>query len=407
LQNEINYITSPSRGQYLRIETIGRKSGKPHQVIVRYVVYGAKVVIFPMRGKIIHQHWVMNIGREPRVKLYLDDKVLSGSAKIQRISGTDDPILPVFTRKYGSDIVTRYYKGQHNYIEILLDADYTPIASDDLVYGDLEAAFDGVAIDYDHHIFGNAINTWLRNVSVGLLTSTFKPGDNVIEIGCGTGTETLALAKRGIKVTACDVSSRMLEVLTKKARAAGLSDNITPIHTKSSLDLERTVKAAIGGLQLDGGYSTYGAINTEPNLRPMFRALNALLKQDSRLILGVWNKYCLYEIAGYSMRLKPNLAFARFRNPVPVGKSRFCVASNAYSVHSLDKFLNPYFALEKLYGVVITLPPSNLVKYSPKGMMLRFCEKLDWQLGSVFPLNRLGDHFLALYRSKGDVDSLK
>ena len=96
----------------------------------------------------------------------------------------------------------------------------------------LEAAFDAVAKDYDRHIFGNPINTWLRNVSVAVMSQLFKPGDTVLEVGCGTGTETLSLAKRGIRVVATDISSKMVNVLNAKAKESGVSDNVIGVHSR-------------------------------------------------------------------------------------------------------------------------------------------------------------------------------
>jgi deazaflavin-dependent oxidoreductase (nitroreductase family) len=390
---------SSSSGQYIRIETVGRKSGKLHQVIARFIAFRDRLIIFPMRGERIKQQWVQNLLANPEVRIFMDDKVWRGKASLQRISGLNDPLLPIFTRKYGRDTVGRYYKGQLNYVEVRLDSEeYQNISGDDLIYGDLEAAFDGIAEHYDGHIFGNVMNTWLRDVSVRLMENTFQPPQRIIEIGCGTGTETLELAKRGINVIACDVSSRMLDVLRRKASDAGLAKNITLVHVKPSQNLEDAVRREIGNLSLEGAYSTYGAINTEPNLPKMFLELNSLLKKDSPLVLGVWNKYCMTEMFGYLLRLKPSLAFARLRNPVPVGRSRFCVASNAYSVRSLEAWVRPYFRLSKVYGVVVFLPPSNLVKYLPKGKLLKILESFDYRIGRAFPFNRLGDHFLAVYK---------
>jgi hypothetical protein len=92
---------------------------------------------------------------------------------------------------------------------------------------------------------------------------------------------------------------------------------------------------------------------------------------------------------------------ARLRNPVPVGKSRFCVASDAYSVGSLDKFISPYFHLKEVFGVEIFLPPSNLTRYLPPSPLLGLLERLDVAIEASFPWNRLGDHFLGIYSRTG------
>ena len=123
-------------------------------------------------------------------------------------------------------------QGPTLYVEISLKKDVGSIGYDEVIYGDLEAAFDSVATDYDHHIFDNPINTWLRNVSIGMMAQIFEPGQTVLEVGCGTGTETLSLARKGVRVIASDISQKMLDVLSRKASAAGLSGRIVPVHCR-------------------------------------------------------------------------------------------------------------------------------------------------------------------------------
>jgi SAM-dependent methyltransferase len=230
------------------------------------------------------------------------------------------------------------------------------------------------------------------------MSHLFNPGDTIVEIGCGTGTETLSLAKRGIKVVATDISGKMVEVLNAKAKELGVSENVIGVHSRP-VDLKEEMKKR-GLSKVDGAYSTYGAINTEPRLEETIRVLHDILLEGAPLVLGVWNKYCLYEMFGYTFKLKPSLAFARFRNPVPLGKSRFCVATNAFSVASLGKIVTPYFELQKVYGVVITLPPSNLTKFLPPRKLFGLWKSFDFNLGKTFPMNHLGDHFLAVYRRR-------
>ena len=365
-------------------------------MLLRYIVANDSIVVFPLNTG--NQDWVRNVVQNPLVHVYSENGDTLGTAKLKEISGVRDPLLPVFTRKYGRETVNRWYKGQRLYVQIAITRQLGSIHYDDLVYGDLEAAFDSVAEDYDRHIFGNPVNTWLRNVSIGVMSNVFRAGSTVLEIGCGTGTETLSLARRGVKVIASDISQKMLDVLMRKAGSAGLNDSVIPLHCRP-VQLVSKLRE-LGLTSLDGVYSTYGAVNTEPNLTPMIQGVHDVLKEDAPMILGVWNKYCLYEIVGYSLKLNPSMAFARLRNPVPLGKSRFCVATNAFSVSSLRKTLSPWFSIEQLLGVVITIPPSNLTKYAPRGRLLRALKSLDLNFGRTFPGNRIGDHFLAVCRRK-------
>lgn len=56
-----------------------------------------------------------------------------------------------------------------------------------------------------------------------------KPGDRVLDIGCGTGTLALRLLRRGACVTGIDMSAFMLDTARKKAQQVALDDRLVLI----------------------------------------------------------------------------------------------------------------------------------------------------------------------------------
>jgi 2-polyprenyl-3-methyl-5-hydroxy-6-metoxy-1,4-benzoquinol methylase len=58
------------------------------------------------------------------------------------------------------------------------------------------------------------------------IAAMVKPGDRVLDIGCGTGTLALRLLRRGAHVTGLDMSEHMIRVARKYADREGLGANL-------------------------------------------------------------------------------------------------------------------------------------------------------------------------------------
>jgi ubiquinone/menaquinone biosynthesis C-methylase UbiE len=58
------------------------------------------------------------------------------------------------------------------------------------------------------------------------LMSHIKRGQNVLDIGCGTGSLTLRAAKKGAKVKGIDINPQMLEIAQKQVNEANLAQNV-------------------------------------------------------------------------------------------------------------------------------------------------------------------------------------
>lgn len=54
--------------------------------------------------------------------------------------------------------------------------------------------------------------------------AALRPGETVIDMGCAVGTLAIPAAQAGHRVTACDLSGKMLELLGERAREAGVQE---------------------------------------------------------------------------------------------------------------------------------------------------------------------------------------
>lgn len=338
--------------------------------------------------------WPVELLRRGTADLALPTRIARGTPQLVSEEGERARILSLFRAKYGPERFARWYDHPARVLRVALDSnsrDDGPGSEHYYVW--LQAEFDNVASEYDHHITGNRMNRLLRNRSLAWLEPRFSRARRLLEIGCGSGMETLPLLRAGHEIVAVDISEQMLATVRSKAEEAGLSSRLYTCHLRAR-DLSQLV-ADLGSASLDGAYSTYGALNCEPDLGPVAAALQQLLKPGAPFVAGVYNRWCLFEIAGYGASLQTGRAFGRRRNPVPVGSSRFCVDVYAYSVADFQRLFRSGFCVEKIEGVPVMLPPSDLVGYAEK--FSRHFERLaDWdaRIGTRWPFNRLGDHFL-------------
>jgi ubiquinone/menaquinone biosynthesis C-methylase UbiE len=75
-------------------------------------------------------------------------------------------------------------------------------------------------------VWSRRVNSWdhhtpagLEKVTAAVLSAvTVRPGDQVVDLGCGTGQLSLPLADRGARVLAVDVSPPMVQRLEERAR---------------------------------------------------------------------------------------------------------------------------------------------------------------------------------------------
>jgi SAM-dependent methyltransferase len=118
------------------------------------------------------------------------------------------------------------------------------------------ASFDAVAARYDETFTSSKIGQAQRVAVWTELGKTFRPGERVLEIGCGTGIDACFLAERGVQIVACDPSAEMIRVLRRRLEHPALR-NLVEAHVLGAEDITRLQPAEL----FDGAFSNFGAIN--------------------------------------------------------------------------------------------------------------------------------------------------
>jgi len=86
-----------SRRQTLRLTHYGRKTGKPYQVTIWFMVEGEKVWLATANK---NRQWVKNVQKTPHVILKIGDETFEGEARFLTDPGERDRVLAMVRRKY-------------------------------------------------------------------------------------------------------------------------------------------------------------------------------------------------------------------------------------------------------------------------------------------------------------------
>ena len=153
-------------------------------------------------------------------------------------------------------------------------------------YGPLAPVYDRFTSDIRYEDFADFYEKVFKDRGRSVRT--------LLDVGCGTGTLTALMAKRGYELIAADASSDMLCIAQEKF--AELTDVIPPLflcQTMTELDLYGTVDAAVSCLD---------SINyLEPsNLPELFRLLHLFIEPGGLLIFDINSPERLRSLDGFT-----------------------------------------------------------------------------------------------------------
>jgi len=265
------------------------------------------------------------------------------------------------------------------------------------------AAFDRVADTYDLEARANPSMRYMRAISLATLQNAFGANQRVLEIGCGTGEEAITLARAGVRVVATDPAAGMLAVTERRLREEGLQDQVQT-RQLSAAELGMLLWE-YGEQSFDGCYSSFGALNGEPTLRPVGVALAALVRPGGMFVASVMNRFHLFETAWYAGHGRLATAARRWRGPVhaSVGAgSGETMQTWYYTPGDVARALAPHFEVTHCRALPFLLPPPYLASLWNKHP--RFWERMalvEEKLAPRWPFRTMGDHFLIVLRRLG------
>ena len=259
------------------------------------------------------------------------------------------------------------------------------------------AAFDAIASRYDD-MFSAAANPLIAMMRARVFRAVDRHLDapsTVLELGCGTGEDALALVERGHRVVACDPAPSMIETARAKVAAAGRRDAVEFIHGPIEEIADRWPAR---GQAVDGVFSNFAPLNCEPSLAPLRLLLERALRRGGRVIAVVLPQICPLEVALFMARAQPRTALRRFRREAIADVEGRRFAMKYYGAADFDRALGPGFRRIETRSLGLVLPPlalGNALGAVPG--LLAVLGALEDRLAGLPGLRRMGDHVLFVY----------
>jgi SAM-dependent methyltransferase len=395
---------------YLRLETKGRRTNLPHIVELRYVWEGG--FYFVLAGS-ARSDWVRNALEQGFAQVRVGEFLIDVKPTLvdEHERGTT---IRAFESKYGPGDVRRWYARVGACLrltptgpakrrgaaagELGAKLAYSEWVSRGRDYrAEVANAFDSAAEEYDFTISRNFINTWIRQRSLQVLKGLVRPGDLLLEVGCGTGAEAVELSGLVSGIIATDVSARMTDLVRAKSKARGISGKVVTL-TLGASEVAK-VREIIGAREIRVAYSLNGALNCEPRLDSFVRQLHSLLDSEGYFVCSVRNTTCASEMVSHGLALQFSKATPRRAQPTMVSVGGNDIPSTYYSPSEFASRFKPYFAPVRIIALPALLPPAYLNDYYLKFRgFAALLERLEPLLSGITPFNRLGDQTLFVFR---------
>lgn len=253
--------------------------------------------------------------------------------------------------------------------------------------GPAPSPFDLLARSYDETFTRSAIGLTMRRAVWRHLDRAFEPGEQVLELGCGTGEDAVHLAARGVKVLATDASPAMVDAARRKVTELRLSRRVRvkPLRIEELGSLRASPV-------FDGAFSNFGAMNCVPHLAPVAEALAHRLRPGSPVLLCFMGRYVPWEWAWFLLQGEPQKAFRRLS---PNGVSWRGLSIRYPGLGAIREAFEGPFAFRRAYAIGALVPPSyaeSLMSRAPR--LLALLDRLERSLETRFPLPYLSDHVL-------------
>ncbi len=146
------------------------------------------------------------------------------------------------------------------------------------IYESLAPVYDQINEDIDYEHWADVLCEWLKE-------SGCAPHGVILDLGCGTGSMTIPLAKRGFDMIGLDLSPEMLSLARDREEREGLSQILWTMQDMTDFSLYGMVDGVVSCLD------SFNHLSTTNDLRECLNAITKYLLPGGTLIFDVNSQY--------------------------------------------------------------------------------------------------------------------
>ena len=230
-------------------------------------------------------------------------------------------------------------------------------------------AFNRHAATYDQRFASLESARAVRGQVWKIANDALGRATRILDLGCGSGEDSIHFAQRGLQVTSVDIAPAMIARLQAKASSLGVASKIDAVV--SDLQSFRCTESGHDGL-----FSNFGVLNCieDPEmLRPLAQSC---LKPGSPVVLVTMGRFYPFETLRFLLRGDIRRAFRRWSKKATASVEGVSFPVWYHSLRDLRMKLAPDFTLERVKGL----------------------RSVECGLASFPPLGSLSDHYISVWR---------
>ncbi len=239
--------------------------------------------------------------------------------------------------------------------------------------------YEDTAKDYNDR-FNNPRINFMRSVEKTVLLDSLQPG-MILDIGCGTGEQSLFLAKKGYRVLGIDISKEMIKKASDRTKEAGIENNL-------SLVLASAEALPFRNKSFDGLISIFGVFNHIPRANYAFQEAHRVLKKGGRAVFTVVNRWNLTWWINALLRGKGNWLLSSLKSKEYIVNGLW---TYYFSKNELKNMLGRMGFKVRIGCMLLLIYPFNtkdLLFY--ENLFVRFEDRVRWSN----PFNSLGYYLI-------------